>query len=211
MLHSLKENADSPGRPPVLEIGNPPVALLRTVATRPGKLRPDDVRCLTEWRNRYVRSFLTEFVATEERTARWLTSVVGPSSDRILFMLDRPDGQTFGYMGLAFIDWERGYGEADAIVKGGDSPPGTMTHALLSLLDWAKNKLGLNQIGVRVRSDNPALLFYQRCGFVEQHRCPLGRHTIDLETVWREEPTAGTDAPALVHMLWTGRPTSLIQ
>jgi hypothetical protein len=52
LLHSLKENAASPGLAPVLEIGNPPVALLRTVATRPGKLRPDDVRCLTEWRNR---------------------------------------------------------------------------------------------------------------------------------------------------------------
>src|SRR6188472_3858133 len=87
-----------------LPVGRPVACLLRPVATRPDRLSRADVACLTAWRNRFVGSFLTEFAATEARTARWLVETVGPSGGKILFMLDDPSGSTFGYMGLDFID-----------------------------------------------------------------------------------------------------------
>jgi RimJ/RimL family protein N-acetyltransferase len=175
---------------------------LRTVATTPGRLDSSDIRCLTEWRNRYVTSFLTEFVAQDERTARWLCEIVGPSDSKILFMLNTPDGTPFGYMGLAFIDWQNGYGEADAIVRGLPTHPGTMSQSLRALLEWARNSLELRDLGVRVRSDNPALAFYQRLGFQEFQRVPLRRTERPGEIVWTEDPSLPPGGPALVHMRW---------
>src|SRR5262245_49768211 len=126
-LEAAKASAGGDFRIPV---GAPPVASLRPVATAPGRLDPDDVRRLTAWRNRHVGAFLTEFVATEERTARWLAGTVAKDPGRILFMVDDPAGRTFAYMGLAFIAWEERAGEVDAVVRGGEAPPGTMTRAL---------------------------------------------------------------------------------
>ena len=50
-----------------------------------------------------------------------------------------------------------------------------MTAALHTVLDWARGPLGLKELGVRVRSDNPALAFYEKAGFCEMQRVPL-RH-----------------------------------
>ncbi|HTH46055.1 MAG TPA: GNAT family N-acetyltransferase [Candidatus Limnocylindria bacterium] len=205
LLLSLKEAAGLPGPPLRLVIGQPPVALLRVVATQAGRIQAGDIRYLTEWRNRFVTSFLTEFTATEARTEKWLAEIVGPADSKILFMVDAPDGRTFGYMGLAFIDWAKGCGEADAIVRGGDAPPGTMRQALVALLLWARHSLGLSRLGVRVRSDNPALNFYQKLGFVENFRTPLLRTGRNGETVWVEDPGLKSGDPALVHMAWNGQ------
>ena len=143
-----------------LPVGRPPTVLLRPVSTTVGRLDAKDVMVLTEWRNRYVTSFLNEFQATEDRTADWLTQSVGPDGTRILFMVDGiSDAITIGYMGLAFIDWDQHYGEADAIVRGLPAEHGVMRQALVTLLTWAKESLGLTSFGVRVRSDNPAISF----------------------------------------------------
>lgn len=152
---------------PSIPVGDPVEAVLRPVATA------NDVRVLTEWRNRYVRSFLTEFEATEERTKRWLAEVVEPDTTRKLFMLDDVHGRTIGYLGLAFIDWQERTGEADAIVRGVETQPGVMTKALLALLRYAHHDLGLTKaLSVRVRSDNPAVNFYLKLG-TETRRVPL--------------------------------------
>ena len=57
-------------------------------------------------------------------------------------------------MGLV-ADWEEGFGEADAILRGRDGLPGVMGEALTTLMTWARDGLGLKRIGLRVRSDNP--------------------------------------------------------
>jgi RimJ/RimL family protein N-acetyltransferase len=166
-------------------------------------LKAGDVIALTEWRNRYVASFLTEFTATEARTAEWLINDLGPDGTRILFMIDRTvDGVTIGYMGLAFIDWENHYGEADAVVRGLPTERGVMRQALLTLLTWAQEQLGLSSIGVRVRSDNSALSFYKSLGFHSICCIPL-RRLEDSENgmiTWVEEPDAPLADHSLVHM-----------
>ena len=40
-----------------------------------------------------------------------------------------------------------------------------MTEVLRTLLTWARGQLGLETIGVRVRSDNPALIFMKNSAF----------------------------------------------
>jgi hypothetical protein len=203
LLLALKETAGVPGPPLVLTAGSPPAVLLRPVATRPEHIRAADAAALTAWRNKFVQAFLTEFDATPEQTTRWLTQVVGPHAGKILFMLDDPAGRTFAYMGLDFIDWEKSTGEADAIVRGGEAAAGTMKLALETLLTWAKGALGLRTLGVRFRSDNTALVFYRKVGFVEQWREPL-RHAREGNMI-RWVPDAGVTNPQveLVHMLWS--------
>lgn len=186
-----------------LPVGYPPRVLLRPVSTTVGRLDAKDVKVLTEWRNRYVTSFLTEFQATENRTADWLTRSVGPDGTRILFMVDGiSDAITIGYMGLAFIDWDRHYGEADAIVRGLPAERGVMRQALVTLLTWAKESLGLTSFGVRVRSDNPAISFYAALGFHTVRRVAL-RRTKEKDSgmiVWSEDSGAPIEEPFLVHM-----------
>ncbi|MGV3773225.1 MAG: N-acetyltransferase, partial [Verrucomicrobiales bacterium] len=117
LLHALKAAAGSNGPAVGLRVGGSWPVFLRPVGTSEAKLNPQDVQCLTQWRNKYVTSFLNEFDANDPQTSRWLANVVGPDDTRILFMLDDDTGRTFGYMGLAFIQWDKNYVEADAIVR----------------------------------------------------------------------------------------------
>jgi len=198
ILRYFKETAGKPGATLCLSVGQPPIALLRPVATDSRYVNQADVEALTKWRNKYVGSFLTEFDATAEQTSQWLTKMVGLDDTRILFMIDDLSGRTFGYMGIAFIDWAKHYVEADAIVRGDSAPPGTMAACLKGLLGWAKNSLGLRNIHVRVRSDNPALEFYRKLGFCEEKRVFLRKTTQADKIIWAED-----NAPSpvqLVHM-----------
>lgn len=200
LLRALKDTTRAGAPALVLPVGSPLRATLRPIATVPGALDPTDVRLLSEWRNRHVERFLTEFVATDERTAAWLAGAIHADGGKMLFMLDAPDGARLGHLGIGFIDWERGYGEADAIVSGGASAPGLMKLALQTLLHWAGTQLGLTDLGVRVRSDNPAVAFYRKAGFVERHRVPIVAHRHAGGVTWSEDPSCPDSPASLVHM-----------
>lgn len=202
LLAALKAAAGAPGPGLIIPVGSPAEAILRPVATQEKRLNSNDVRVLTDWRNRFVSAFLNEFEATPSRTARWLVDVVGVKPGKILFMADDLRGKTWGYMGLDYIDWDQGYGEADAIVRGGEAVPGRTKRALQVLLAWAKGQLGLRELGVRVRSDNPALEFYQKTGFREARRVPLRRVMEPGNTRWVEDPLLQGATVHLVHMRW---------
>jgi RimJ/RimL family protein N-acetyltransferase len=202
LLITLKANATANAPYLCIPVGLPVEAVLRPVATAAGRVDAGDVHVLTDWRNRFVSSFLTEFVATEPRTEQWLTEVVGPDPTRILFMLDDALGATVGYLGLAFIDWDNLTGEADAIVRGADTAPGVMARAMFTLLDWAREQLGLKSVGARVRSDNSALRFFLKFA-TETKRVPL-RAVQEPDMIrWIEDETL-VDAPiSLVYITFT--------
>ena len=202
LLQALKENSTS-NRPCLsIPVGFPVQAFMRPVCTVAGKLNENDVRVLTEWRNRFVKSFLSEFVATESRTATWLTEIVGPDRGKIMFMLDDLNGQTVGYLGLGFIDWERCEGEADGAVRGVETAaPGLMRTAFLTMLAWAYEQLGLNVIRGRVRAENPALRFFLKMA-TETKRVPLRRIDEPDMVRWVEDDRLSTSSHSLVHILF---------
>lgn len=201
LLVALKASAGAGSPVLSLPVGRPVEAVLRPVATREGDMNAEDVRLLTEWRNRNVRWFLTEFRATEERTKRWLTKIVGPDDTRILFMLDDPEGRTLGYIGLAFIVWEHASVELDAVVNGGEVNPWMMSRAARTLIDWAREQLGLPYVRGRIRSDNRALKFALRSlGAREMKRVPLRRVEEAGMTRWVEDPSLPHSEPSLVHI-----------
>ncbi len=198
----LKNVAGLPGPQLMLKVGGFDDYFLRPVATQRSLQNSVDVSCLTNWRNRFVKSFLTEFVATEERTATWLAEAVHPDDSRILFMIENVHRDRIGYMGLAYIDWANSYGEADAIVKGESAPKELMSAALKTVLHWAKGQLGLQTMAVRVLSDNPALTFYRKLGFEETRRIPLRKAVSDALVSWTEDGSLVTSERYLVHHVW---------
>jgi RimJ/RimL family protein N-acetyltransferase len=199
-LFAAYKQAAGAGSDLVIPVGQPVEALLRPIATNSAHINLNDARLLSEWRNRFVKSFLTEFDSHETRTANWLAGPVARDPGKILFMVDTLDGRAVGHVGLGFIDWDKGYVEADAIVRGGECRKGLMTLALQALLHWARVGLGLPDAWVRVRSDNPAVAFYQKAGFSEVKRVPLSCTSADGQLTWVEDAAAGQDAPALVYM-----------
>ena len=200
ILRAAKAAASRP--PPALcvPVGTPAAAWLRPVVTRPGAIAPEDVSAITEWRNRFRGSFLTEFTATESRTERWLAEAVGTDDSRIFFMVDDPGGATVGHMALAVTDWRAGIAEVDSVVRGGEAPKGLATRALHGMWQWGRAALGLSDLHVRVRSDNTALEFYEKAGFRELRRVPLRRHEAEGEVQWVKEPSLNGSNVSLVHM-----------
>lgn len=205
LLRALKDGTRADAPTLVLPVGTPVRALLRPIATVAGAVDPVDVWLLSEWRNRHVKSFLTEFDATDARTTAWLTGAIHANGGKLLFMLDDLAGERLGHLGLGFIDWTAGYGEADAIVSGGASPPGLMKQALQTLLHWAQEQLGLQTLAVRVRSDNPAVAFYEKVGFREFKRVPLAVRRGAGFTEWVEDHSLARSVASLVHMRYEPR------
>ena len=202
LIRCLKDSSGLNQTNLVIPVGHSVNAYLRVIPTVREELDPVDLRLLSEWRNKYVKSFLTEFHAHPERTAKWLTEYVHQSDGKILFMLESLDGVRLGHIGLAFINWETGYGEADAIVSGGDSPRGLMKLALQTTLKWARDQLSLTTLGVRVRSDNTALEFYKKVGFEEIKRVPLRSEKNGEDINWFEDESFLAFEASLVYMIY---------
>ena len=171
------------------------------VSVQPNGTIAEEVNILTVWRNQFGRSFLTEFDATDDRTAKWLTSTVCDDRTRALFMLYQ-DGQRepVGVCGLARIDWIELHAEAELIVSSGSTPPGLMKAALLSLIGWAADNLGMVRASVRVLADNPAVNFYLAVGFALEKAVPLRKRGVGAETHWIEDPTIPTPNRQLLYM-----------
>jgi RimJ/RimL family protein N-acetyltransferase len=149
-----------------------------------------------------MESFFTEFKATESRTENWLTEIVGPDENRILFMIDDASRTAFGCIGLASINWEKRFAEADSVIRGEIAPSGIMTRVLRTLAKWAQSQLNIQKIWVRVRSDNPATEFYQKVGFKEVKRIPL-RLVKDNDIIrWVEDSFLSSDGLSVIYMVY---------
>jgi len=201
VLLAAKTVASYPQPTMSLPVGTPVIGSMRPVVTRPGRIPASDVRKLTKWRNRFVDAFLTEFVATEARTQRFLSETVGPDEGRILFMIDDHEGRTVGQLGLTLIDWETGWGEMDAGIVGEDAPYGLMTQAQETLWRWARDALGLRGVIGRIRSDNSVVDYAkEKAGAAELMRVPLRRETVDDGIHWIEDTSLTSPELSLVYL-----------
>src|SRR5437868_5263375 len=68
--------------------------------------------------------------------------------------------------------------EMDNIVRGVKAgEPGIMAHAMVTLMDWAEEKLGPREIYLRVFENNAhAISFYEKLGFIRDRLLPLTKH-----------------------------------
>ena len=120
---------------------------------------------LTEWRQRHMRHFLTQFVATNERTLAWIRRVVLPSQDRILFLVHTAEGSLFGNCGVCNLG--AAYGELDNVIRGEKAGAARLMYfSEIALLSWLYGTLGCERAGLQVFSNNgPAIALYSSIGF----------------------------------------------
>lgn len=122
---------------------------------------------LTDWRQRYMHCFLTQFTATPQRTRAWLLKAVLPASDRILFLIRDNSQQPIGNIGLCNITAESA--EIDHVLRGRPSEtPHFMAEALRSLLVFTFQTPTIQTICLHVFSNNAAAIrLYERVGFTK--------------------------------------------
>jgi hypothetical protein len=182
LIQGLKGFGSSPDQGLVIPVHKTAYHLV-PVNCHPDTLSMAVVNFLTSGRNANKTQFLTQFDATPKRTYEWLTSVVGPDSGRILFVLKNSDDQTlYGYLGLGYCDHSRSYIEADSIVRCATvKVDGLMKASLTELLNWSIQYLGFEHIWVRVLSTNPAVNFYNKRGFEISHSKPLFKKIFEAD------------------------------
>lgn len=151
---------------------------------------PESASELSAWREANSSGFLTVFRPDIEGTREWIHSVRS-SEDRLLLAVDTVESGMVGHAGLTNIDRDEGKAEIDNILRGRPAPPGTMRLAVETLMGWAAAQ-GLGKIGVRVLSDNPAVRFYEKLGFIEESRQPLQRVETPEGHTW--VPSEGAEA-----------------
>jgi RimJ/RimL family protein N-acetyltransferase len=126
---------------------------------------PQIIAALTRWRQKYMRFFLTQFEATESRTAAWLENVVLKDDTRILFLILDEVGREIGNFGVANI--AAGSAELDNLIRGergGDSR--LIFFSELALMRWIYRQLKVDEIYLHVFSNNPkTIALHQSVGF----------------------------------------------
>lgn len=119
---------------------------------------------LTDWRNANTGSFLTQFVATPERTAAWLRNVVLPNDRQMAFWVLADDGVIgqIGFKELSATDVL-----SDNVIRGErGGHPRLFVAAHHAMFKWLIETFKLDSIYGYVLSDNiPAIMMNRQVGF----------------------------------------------
>lgn len=129
-------------------------------------IMPYSSKLLALWRNENPFMTVDPFLATEESTQNWIENLIINRDDRILFLVTSLRGKKIGHMGYSTFDFDKKSCEVDAVLRGVKDNPGIMSDALQALIYFGKNTLKLDNIFLRVFSDNyHAIKFYENNGF----------------------------------------------
>ena len=144
----------------------------------------DDVDGMALW-PRFIEPDLLwanlELTSSRERDA-WYERSRGNSTRRRFTMLDRT-GRVIGTIGLRNIDFRFGEGTLGIIINAADVSKGYGADAIICLVHYAFQRLGLRKVFLDVANGNErAFRCYCRVGFVEtgQHRGTDGLQYIDM-------------------------------
>lgn len=132
--------------------------------------------------------FPSQFNITAKSTLNWLKDKVIDCDSKLLYIIEDTDNKRLGHLGLNFIDFEEKICELDNVIKGStNAPKGIMQKAIGTLISYAKIHFELQNLYLRVFSDNErAIRLYERLGFEEIIRIPMTQR-VELDTsTWFE-------------------------
>ena len=133
----------------------------------------DMIDLLGRWRKENEAFFLSSFPVTYERTLSWYHKHLMDKPDRLLFVI-RAANAYVGHVGLFRFDYAARSCEIDNIVRGEKSHPGIMGAAILAMMKWGKETLGIEGYTLKVLGDNErAVRLYKKLGYGETGRIPL--------------------------------------
>jgi RimJ/RimL family protein N-acetyltransferase len=160
------------------------------------------IDALFRWRRSHMKSFLTVFNPTLEKTRNYLTAFSLPDAARILFLVVNRESRFVGHIGLCNIAPDGG--EIDNVIRGEPvDMPGFMVCAHTALLGWAFPSLDLPLAYLNVLADNTrAIQTYEKIGFRAIGRTPLLRE--EHEGGYRLRPMSAScgngTGPMLIRM-----------
>jgi len=164
---------------------------------------PADVALMRDWRNQKPEVFLTHVNATTESTSHWLLEQILARPDRILFLVEQPDGTPFGQIGLTNFDFAARSCELDNWIRGrGLGVSGGMNQAIRALMDWTFFFLEAEMAWGRVFADNHHVLeLHRRNGMSIVNRVML-RPIRDGDIIrWVETDAPNPEARQAVDVL----------
>lgn len=141
------------------------------------------IQKLTDWRNQNMGNFLTQFVATPERTRNWLDDVVFKAQGQLLFLVC-VDDQVVGHLG--FKDLTRDDVLLDNAMRGERiGHPKLFVMAGKVLNKWLFSAAGVQTIYGYVMTQNAtAVMMNKQIGFGGWMRHPLVKHIKGSEFHW---------------------------
>ena len=157
-----------------------------------GTLRPlnvnylsqlDVLSTLTDWRNKNMGMFLTQFHATAERTKNWLENVVFRAPGQMMFLIYENEnliGQV-GFKDLTFQD-----GVVDGGMRGNSSiNPKILMYAHKSLIRWIFDQVKIERLYGWVFADNPGgIKMNKQVGWHDREKHPLISKETYGEIAW---------------------------
>jgi RimJ/RimL family protein N-acetyltransferase len=153
-----------------------------------GKLKPIDIElaqdknvieALTKWRQKYMRFFMTQFIATPERTEKWLKEVVLKDNTRLLFLIYDENNKLIGNLGVCNINKQNA--ELDNVVRGEkEGHKRLIFFSVLTLINWLYISDVIN-IFLRVFNNNlKAVSLYSSIGFKPKQIFALQKNVNNL-------------------------------
>jgi RimJ/RimL family protein N-acetyltransferase len=147
----------------------------------------ENIKLLTEWRNKFWDAFPEKFMATFSGTMKWLEKQVYEKDDRILFLIIL-NGEKIGHIGTYRYNFKENSAEIDNVVRAiRKNHPGLMEKVTKFLINWMLQELQLTKIQLKVFSDNfKAINLYERCGMKTIGVIPLKKELTEQGWKWTE-------------------------
>lgn len=169
---------------------------------REGVLRPvtvahlDDqeiVQRLTDWRNRSMEKFLSQFVATPERTRNWMRNVLLKMQGQMLFLVCVND-QVVGHYGFKNLTFSEVL--LDNALRGERvGHPKLFVWAGQTLVQWLFREAAVQRVYAYVLADNAAsIMMNKQIGFGGWRRHPLAKCVREGDIFWEMGPEGATSA-----------------
>jgi Acetyltransferase (GNAT) domain len=167
-----------------------------------GVLRPvtvahlDDqeiVQRLTDWRNRSMEKFLSQFVATPERTRNWMRNVLLKMQGQMLFLVCVND-QVVGHYGFKNLTFSEVL--LDNALRGERvGHPKLFVWAGQTLVQWLFREAAVQRVYAYVLADNAAsIMMNKQIGFGGWQRYPLAKRVREGDIFWEMGPEGATSA-----------------
>jgi RimJ/RimL family protein N-acetyltransferase len=128
---------------------------------------------IAEWRNKYMRFYLTQFDADLGNATSYIKSKIHSNSSAIFFMIADQGYKIVGHIGFSNIDSTTA--ELDNILLGDAVPIRNLMQDIENQsIKWIHDFLGLEKVSLKVLSFNfLAIDLHEICGFQVEERLPI--------------------------------------
>lgn len=139
------------------------------------------ISALTAWRNSNQRFFLTQFQATESRTANWLRDSVVPDRSRALYLIQDNANVNVGHLGVLHLDSD--IPELDNMIRGTSAgDPKIMYWAEIALVHSILLLGRASNVCLHVLSNNWIPIgIHQHIGFEIAEQLSVSKKSLDGE------------------------------